>query len=382
MITGFALILNEDILYCSDKEKYATFEIILFIEKLMKSINNIWRLDCIYLENEENGKLNEERILIKHIVNEEGDNLFYCISGYFPNPESKEIYNMLNEFQHKVETFYSSPEDMLNPEKRSMMDEIVSVKTDFLKLQYNDRLRSEEIRHKVSPIEYPFIKGNKLLYCGLSNQGLPIISKLYNADFFDNLDEDADEEMREVFCSKFSAKLATIGMNTIIRAKTNIKQIFINDLNNRKHRIIILYGKINNYSLDFVAFGIYPQIIKVFEKLKKELSQEKILTKNFSGDLDPYRHLIKYLSNLTGSICPRDDKTFVRWRDDCVSCIYHKGKHIDDIETDCDFPNIHWNHGDQEKWIEVKKNRRFDKKYGKFNGRVVEDKGNAFDSPN
>jgi len=379
MITAFAIILNEEILYVSDKEKYNIFETILFIEKLMKSINNIWRLDSIYLEDSEGEVKNEERIIIKHIVNNKGDNLFYCISGYF-NPDSKESYKMLTDYQKKVEQFYSSIDSMLQSEKRSMMDEIVGVKTDFLKLQYDDKLKSEEIRQRLNPTEYPYIKDNRLLYCGLSTQGLPIISKLYNAQFFDNLEEGASEEMIEVFCSKFSAKLATIAMNTKIRAETNIKEIFINDLNNRKHRIIILYGYINNYSLDFVAYGNFSQFYKVFLKLKKELSRESILSKEFCGDLNPFRHLSKYLFNLTGYLCPRDDKAFVKWRDDCAPCIYHKGTHIDEIAADCDFPDIHWSHGDRERWVQIKKNRRFDKKYDKFNGRVVEDKGNAFDT--
>ncbi|TXT59646.1 MAG: hypothetical protein BAJALOKI1v1_1390003 [Promethearchaeota archaeon] len=379
MISAFAIILNEDILYCSDKEKYNLFESILFVEKLMKSINNIWRLDCIYFQDRDNNKGNEERILIKHIVTEKGDNLFYCISGDF-NPSSQESYKMLSEYQKKVEQFYPDPESLLKPSKRSMMEEVIGVKTDFLKIQYNDKLKSEEIRNKISPTEYPYIKENKLLYCGLSTQGLPIISKLYNAEFFDNLDENADEEMIEVFCSKLSAKLATIAMNTTIRAQTNVKEIFIRDLNNTKHKIIILYGNINNYSLDFVSYGNLTQFYKVFHRLKQELSQEEILNKDFSGDLNPFRHLSKYLSNLTGFLCPRDDKAFVIWRDDCAPCIYHIGEHIDDIEADCDFPDIHWGQGDREKWVEIKKNRRFDKKYGKFSGRVIEDKGNAFDS--
>jgi hypothetical protein len=36
MITGFAIILDEEILYVSNHNKYPFFEIVLFVEKLKK----------------------------------------------------------------------------------------------------------------------------------------------------------------------------------------------------------------------------------------------------------------------------------------------------------------------------------------------------------
>ena len=52
MINGFTIILEEDILYCSNQKKYNSFEVILFLEKLLRSINprNTWRLKKICLK--------------------------------------------------------------------------------------------------------------------------------------------------------------------------------------------------------------------------------------------------------------------------------------------------------------------------------------------
>ncbi|MHA1933183.1 MAG: hypothetical protein ACW96X_11615, partial [Promethearchaeota archaeon] len=82
MITGFTIILEDDILYCSNEIKYNMFEIVLFVEKLISSINPryTWRLKKICLKDQENGR---ERIVIKHVITEKQQNLFFCIVGKF-----------------------------------------------------------------------------------------------------------------------------------------------------------------------------------------------------------------------------------------------------------------------------------------------------------
>ena len=99
MISGFSIILEDDILYCSNKKKYPSFEIVLFVEKLISSLNpkNYWRLKNIYFK----GKESKERMVIKHIVSESDQNLFYCIAGNFLS-NSEEIFKLLDEYQEKV----------------------------------------------------------------------------------------------------------------------------------------------------------------------------------------------------------------------------------------------------------------------------------------
>lgn len=379
MISGFAVILNEEILFCSDDKdkkgsKYPLFETILFIEKLMKSISNQWRLDSIFFERDGI----EERIIIKHIITRNGDNIFYCISGGF-NPNSKESYRMLDEFYKKVKSYYKTTEDMRDPEMLELMDGVIGTKAEFLKLKYGDKLKSEEIMQRMDSKKMSYEIDNRILYTGIATQGLPLISKLYYVDMFDYLKDNENEEMAEVFSSKLSAKLATIEMNTNIRAETNIKRIFIRDLREKSHKVILLFGKIHNFSLDFIGFGSFDQIHRMFLKLKGELSKEKILRKEFVGKLQPYKHISRYLDELTAFICPREDLSNVKWSEDCISCIYHKGESRGNVELDCDFPNIHWSEGSKESWIDIKHNRRLDTREGKYEGRVVEDKGDAWE---
>ena len=89
MITGFAIVLDEDVLYVSNSNKYPSFEIVLFVEKLISSLNpkNEWRLTDIFFE----GEAGKERMIIKHLVSENNQNLFYCITGDFPSSSKKSL---------------------------------------------------------------------------------------------------------------------------------------------------------------------------------------------------------------------------------------------------------------------------------------------------
>ena len=91
MISGFSVILDNEVLYCSNDAKYTLFEIVLFVQKLLKSINprHNWRLKDIFLEGQEMGK---ERMLIKHVLTKDNKDLFYCISGAFKT-SSREVRN-------------------------------------------------------------------------------------------------------------------------------------------------------------------------------------------------------------------------------------------------------------------------------------------------
>ena len=139
---------------------------------------------------------------------------------------------------------------------------------------------------------------NSILYTGVSAQGLPIISQLYDEDLLKNLQKEKTNENIELFSSDLSAKLATISMNTQIRAKTKIKEIHIFDSENIKSKKIIFFGNINGYSLDFIASGNFYKLKNIFNQLKAKMMLEAVFLKEFSGDLKPYKHLKQYLNDI------------------------------------------------------------------------------------
>jgi len=292
MISGFSIILEDDILYCSNKKKYPSFEIVLFVEKLMRSINprNSWRLKKICLTNQ---KIRKERIIIKHIVNKKNQNLFFCIIGNFL-VGSSQAFKMLKEFSKQVNSHFKNLGELEEASKKSTFKEIINLITNYLKDKYVEYLKEEEIDQDITNSN-----NNTILYAGISTQGLPIISQLYDKNLLNNLERETTKENIELFISDLSAKLATIAMNTQIRAKTKIKEIHLTDIeDNNNNKKIILFGSIDGYSIDFIASGNFYKIRGIFKQLKSKMTLDSIFKNEFSGDLKPFKHLKKYLNEV------------------------------------------------------------------------------------
>lgn len=286
MITGFTIILEEDILYCSDNKKYNSFEIILFLEKLLRSINprNTWRLKKICYKDH---KIGRERIIVKHIVTKKHQNLFFCIIGNF-SVGSEETFKIVNEFSKQVNLHYKNLAELKNASEESTFNDVISLITAYLKDKYTEPLEEEVIFD-----ENENNVKNTILYAGISSQGLPIISQLFDTNLLMNLAREKTNENIELFTSDLSAKLETISMNTQIRAKKKIKEIHFIDNEDLKYKMIILFGNINGYSLDFVASGNFYKIKDIFKQFKSKMLLDAIFEKEFAGDLKPYKHLHK-----------------------------------------------------------------------------------------
>ncbi len=289
MITGFSIIIEDDVLYVSNENRYPAFEIVLFVKKLISSLNpkNFWRLTDIYFE----GESGKERMIIKHIVNENDQNLFYCITGDFLS-NSEEVSKLMAEYYEKVTANYETVEIIQKASKNSEFSKIIKFITAYLWDKYREPLEDEDIELQCSDTE------NKIIYCGISSQGLPIISQLYDVTLLHNFQREITNENIELLSSNISAKLATIAMNTQIRAKTNIKEIHFDDLGDHGYKKLILYSNINDYSLDFIASGDFVKIKEIFKRLEDNISQEQVLKNEFMGDLKPYRFLKTHLEDM------------------------------------------------------------------------------------
>ncbi|MBY8983941.1 MAG: hypothetical protein KGD65_02635 [Candidatus Lokiarchaeota archaeon] len=291
MITGFTIILEDEILYCSDDIKYNLFEIVLFVEKLISSINPryTWRLNKICLKDQKNGR---ERIIVKHIVTEKQQNLFFCIVGKF-NVNSLETLNIVNEFTKQVNIQYRNLTSLKYSSEESTFKEIMDLIVTYLMDKYIEPLEEEIIFDE---------KGNNIknviIYAGISSQGLPLFSELCDPNLLMNLTTDKSNENIELFSSDLSAKLETIAMNAQIRAKSKIKEIHINDVEDPSSKIIILFGNINGYSLDFIASGNFHKIQAIFKQFKAKMSKDTIFEREFSGDLKPFKHLKHSLNEI------------------------------------------------------------------------------------
>lgn len=297
MISGFAVILDNEVLFCSNDTKYTSFEIVLFVQNLLKSINprHNWRLKDIFLEGQEMGK---ERMLIKHVLTNDNKDLFYCISGAF-KANSREIDVMLDEFYKSIAGYYLNKDiNLLKiPSEKSLFREFIEYIIFYLKDKYEEILSLEEKKPDIKAGEY-----SKIIYAGISTQGLPICNCLYDKNLLTLIEKDINDENIELFSSDLSAKLATIAMNTIIRAKTNIKEIHFQDVEEKAEEKIILYGNIYGYSFDFIASGDLLRIKNIFKQLIDEISKEQVFHQEFAGELKPYKQFSQKFSNMLSSL--------------------------------------------------------------------------------
>ncbi|MFX1237327.1 MAG: hypothetical protein ACFFAS_19060 [Promethearchaeota archaeon] len=293
MLSGFAIILENDILYCSNDSKLTTFEVVIFVQILIDSINRkrSWRLNNIFFSEQSD---NMESMILKHIILNSSENLFYCVIGD-STLESSVAVHALEEFSKNIDDLFQNKliTRLDTPTEQALFRERIETVIFNLKQKYNYEALNEYIDHHIG-----IGPSNKILYAGISSQGLPIISKLYDNELLYDSGKEYNSENMEIFCSDLSAKLATITMNTIIRANTHIREIQIRDIEDLGYDKIILYANINNYSVDFVAAGNFKEIKEIFRFFLGSISQENIFNKVFTGDLKPYKHLQKYLDEL------------------------------------------------------------------------------------
>lgn len=294
MISGFAIILEDKILFCSDEKKYNAFEIVLFVEKLLISEKS-WRLKKICLKNKKFGR---ERIIVEHLLTKAGQNVFFCSIGNY-SVGSKHAFEMLKEFSKQVSVQYNDLDRLNLSAEEPTFKEVIKLIIDYLKDKYLDPLEEEKIYQKDDKSI-----NNSILYAGISAQGLPIISQLYDTRLIPSYERDDSIDNIELFSSNLSAKLATISMNTQIRTKTKIKEIHIVDMEREESvngKRVILFGDLNNYSLDFIATGNFYKLKTIFKILKSKLSLDSAFREEFSGNLRPYKHLKFYLNDVVKS---------------------------------------------------------------------------------
>jgi hypothetical protein len=291
MITGFTIILEDDILYCSDDNRYNAFETLLFTEKLLRSINpkNTWRLKKICLKDQRVGR---ERIIVKHIVTKKHQNLFFCIIGDF-QVGSSETIKIVNDFSKQVNVHYKNLAELKQASEEPVFNDIITLIVQFLKDKYSEPLEEEVIFDEVGNNAK-----NSIIYAGISTKGLPIISQLFDISLLMNMTREKTNENLELFTSDLSAKLETISMNTQIRAKTRIKEIHLNDTEDLTRKLIIFFGNINGYSIDFIASGDFYKIKGIFKQFKARMAQDNIFEEDFLGDLKPFKHLNQYLNEV------------------------------------------------------------------------------------
>jgi hypothetical protein len=309
MIKSFAIIINNEIIFVDKKEQKETswlisqpsnrnhlndklkFEVVIFANSLTKVLSNHqWRLHKIILQPEKS--FVKERILIHQVFNKKLDlDISYCVLGEFTDG-SRVGFEILKKFQERIEKIY----DMKTlastiKNKRKIFEQLCEEIVYYLIRTYKerkDRLKSKNMHEK-------FSGKPSLLYSGVSTMGLPVCSKLHDIALVNG-------NGPEYFETTLSGRLATIWINSYLRAKSHVEeiQILLDDTKQQKQK----YGFINFarigierlYTLEMFSLNKSREF---FNKTRDYCDENfPCLTSEFVGELSPYTQLQAYLSKL------------------------------------------------------------------------------------
>ncbi len=290
---AFALIADEDILYCSQEDAFPFFEIVIFANALNNQLSaGKWKIHKVVLWPM--AADHDQRILTRVTRSDDGRSLVYCVYGDFQKG-SVTGYQLLEEFEKRLTVVYP-PQSICSmaTTRQEILKNLCSEIVENLRKKYQEKVDAQAEEHEV------FTGIPTIHYCGLSWMGLPIFSKLFDDSLIINLPEIRNGEMsrQEVLESILSAKLATIVMNTVIRAQAHVHSIqILTDPKAAQYQLINFGVLPNNYSLELYASGQPKDLDKIFFEICGKVESDPTLSMPFTGDLKPYEELKKILSN-------------------------------------------------------------------------------------
>ncbi len=290
---AFALVADEDILYCSNEDAFPFFEIVIFANALNNQLSaGKWHIHKIVIWPM--AADHDQRILTRVARSEDGRSLLYCVYGDFQKG-SVIGYQLLEEFEKRVMAVYPHQTVCsMASGRQEILKNLCAEIVDNLRKKYQEKVDSNSESHEI------FSGPPQIHYLGLSWQGLPIFSRLFDDSLIENLPESKNGGMsrQEVLESILSAKLATIVMNTVIRAQSHVHSIqILVDPKTALYQLINFGVLPNNYSLELYATGQPKDLDKIFFEICGKVENDPTLSMPFTGDLKPYEELKRKLSN-------------------------------------------------------------------------------------
>ncbi|MCP4763990.1 MAG: hypothetical protein GY870_19615 [archaeon] len=296
----FAIIVNDKIVYASNVAEEPMFEVAIFTNALFKLLSkNTWKLHKIILQPL--AGFHKEKILVHQVYYKEYDlDVLYCEKGQFTNGTSIS-YKALQKFQDDVENMYP-PETFLDMiESKQVIFQEACENITFNIIQSNGKLHSKDKKKSNEKMNGKPL----LLYTGVSTQGLPIVSKVFDPRVIIGNTEMTGEEFEKsihLMENTISGQLATISINSFIRAKSYVEEIQILMDEEKQLYGFINFGQVGTnriYTLEIFTMGQSSASNVFFKRIKNTSENFECLQNPFAGELKPYSELKDFLSSLT-----------------------------------------------------------------------------------
>lgn len=290
----FCVILNDQIFHCSNELLYPKFELVVFSNQLVKQIadGRSWRLHKLILQPK--AALNQEKILIRRFLSSDGKTeLLLCIMGNFENGATfgYEIIDNLFKALNKdycldnFPVFIESKADAIKS-----LCELLSA--NHLGSAYEDLINSQA-KHEI------FLGNPQPLYSGISVNGLPILSMLYDNQQILNV---KDHDKRDLITTLLSGQLATISANAYIRADCFVDSIQIK-ISPFEDRFIFFnfaqFGFEHSYNFEFLTSGDPEAIGQIKQQILEKLKRYDVFSAPFGGGLKMYQQVRPELEQIS-----------------------------------------------------------------------------------
>jgi hypothetical protein len=285
----FAVIINNEIKFCSRDSEYQKFEIAIFSNILINQIaeKRDWSLHKLIMHPaNQYEKLN----LLIHRQFIENTEILICLLGELKFG-SAYGYQLLENFCQQISTEYS------NSNLNNISNHDAEGFKKICDLFYTTLSMTESMFDNSTQNEN-YNGNNQLIYIGLSTNGLPISSKLYEDQ---SILQFENEDKKELITTVLSGQLATISINSIIRAQCFIDSIQIK-IESKGNKFVFFnfsqIGENQQYTMETLSTGNPNEIEDFLQNLKKDIDERKLLNQSFSGKLKNYLPLNDFFQEI------------------------------------------------------------------------------------
>jgi hypothetical protein len=279
----FALIVDNSILYCSNPNAYPKFEIICIINQLIKNIADArpWALHKVLVQP--TASFCGEKILIRKFLSQnQATEMILCLVGEF-NQGADFGYELIDGiFQNLNDQFCIDHIKENFVEKESKIKDLCDLLSPkHLGNAYEDFMNSQAKSES-------YIGPNKLIYSGISTNGLPIISQMHDGHEIFRLDT---EDKKLLMTSILSGQLATIAMNAYVLAGVYLDSIEVK-ISSHENRFLFFhfaqFGYQNMFTLECISTGTPDVIWGEIRSVIPQLLSQHVYQKAFEGNLKEF----------------------------------------------------------------------------------------------
>jgi len=234
-----------------------------------------------------------EKLLVRKYTSEDHtQEVLICILGELKQG-SANAYKLIDNFWNKIiEEFpLENLENNINQEMEAFL---TLCKTMFASMfgEAYAKLIEETTTHE------KFLGDNQIIYIGISTNGLPLASRLYDNQTVFQFDS---EHKKNLVISILSGQLATIAINAYIRANIFMDSIQIK-ISSTEDKYIFFnfdnFGCNNEFTMESLCTGDPEDIQNYFKIILERLASVPIFNECYNGSLKIYQPVLDFFNGL------------------------------------------------------------------------------------